>query len=284
MKIKLIASDIDGTIINSDHLITEETKKAVHRAQEAGIHFMLSTGRAYESAMGIVEQLEIQDTHMGLVCLNGLQTYHLPEHTKNEGRALNYEETKVLQNLGQKYHMGIMYCFDDCIYIEMDERSYQDYAIAMGEELKGYFNFNVKVESIQDLSDIKSKFDHERIQKVAYVQSGDYMGLVIDRMKDDIEGQFDLMRVGEGWTEAGTIGINKGEAILKYAASMDIKPEEIMVFGDSENDVSMFKVAGTAVVMENALGTAKQHATANTLSNDNNGVAKYINDYLDSIK
>lgn len=284
MKIKLIASDIDGTLINSDHLITKSTRQAVERLREAGIHFALSTGRAYESTMGIVEQLGLEDEDIGLICLNGLQRFQLPMHAKKELHSLNYQETELLQSLGHKYHMGIMYCFDDCIYLEMDERSYEDYTIAMGEAFKGYFNFKVPVEPIETLSDIKHIFDSERIQKVAYIQSQDYMSLVIDRMKNDVSNQFDLMRVGEGWTEVGILGVNKGAALLEYAQELGIQPEEIMVFGDSENDVSMFKVAGISVAMENAMVSAKEVASHSTLSNDDHGVAHFINQYLDSMK
>lgn len=284
MKIKLIASDIDGTIVNESHTVSQRTIDAVKKAREAGIHFMLSTGRAYETTADIINELGLENEEVGLVCLNGMETYRLPENTTKRKEGLNYKECQWLQKVGHKYHMGIMYCFDNNIYFEMDERSLKDYTIAMGEEMKTYFNFKIKMEPIDDLSDIESVFEKESIQKIAYIQSADYMGLVIDRMKNDVDGNYELMRVGEGWTEVGTLGVNKGQAVLEYAASLDIKPEEIMVFGDSENDVSMFKVAGTAVAMENAIGTAKEHANAFTLSNKDDGVAVYIEQYLDSQK
>ena len=109
------------------------------------------------------------------------------------------------------------------------------------------------------------------------------MNLVSDRLKEAVKGEYDIMRVGHGWTEVGILGVSKGQAVLDYAARYDIKPEEIMVFGDSENDLSMFKIAGRAVVMENGMESAKAHATDMILSNDESGVAHFIEKYLDTL-
>ena len=112
------------------------------------------------------------------------------------------------------------------------------------------------------------------------MQSADYKELVYDRLKEKLDDQYELMLVSTTWSEIAEKGVNKGNAVLKYAESYGIKPEEIMVFGDSENDISMFKIAEVAVAMENAIGSAKENANAFTLSNDEHGVAVFIEEYL----
>lgn len=280
MKIKLIASDIDGTIINSDHQVTEMTKDAVHRLRKHGIHFMLSTGRSFEGAFEIAKQLELDNENIGMICLNGMHTYNLPEKTVKIRESLSFEECIELQKLGEKYFMGILYCFEDCIYLQMDDLSYKDYTIAVGEEAKNFFNFAADFKYVTSVYDIKDLFETKPIQKIAYIQSPDYMELVIDRMREQTHGAYQMMRVGEGWTEVGQMNISKGTALLEYAKELGIQPEEIMVFGDSENDISMFNVAGVSVAMENAIGMAKMSANAFTLSNDEDGVGVFIDAYL----
>lgn len=283
MRIKLIASDIDGTLINTDHNVSEKTKEVVHRLRDEGIHFVLATGRAFDSTHRIAQQLELEQEDIGMICLNGMHTFNPITKEKRVHDGLGFEEAQQFKSLGEKYHMGVMYCFNDMMYLEMSDRSHDDYVNARGEELKTYFNFGVGIEMINSLDEIKNRFENDTLQKIAYIQTDDYMSLVIDRMKEETNENYTLMRVADGWTEVAKSTVNKGAALIDYAAKRGIKPEEIMVFGDSENDISMFKVAGISVAMENAIGTAKENATHHTISNDDHGVAVFIEDYLNKL-
>lgn len=283
MAIKLIVSDIDGTIIDEFGNVSDKTREVIHRLKDYGIRFSFATGRSFDSTYRIAEALNLLNEDVGMICLNGQETYTLPSLEKTTLSTLTYEEALRLQKLGESYYLGIMYCFDDVIYFQMDDLSYRDYMIAMGEDVKKFFNTQIETINVNSVSEIKHRFEKDRIQKIAYIQSPPYMNLVADRLKEAVKGEYDIMRVGHGWTEVGILGVSKGQAVLDYAARYDIKPEEIMVFGDSENDLSMFKIAGRAVVMENGMESAKAHATDMTLSNDESGVAHFIEKYLDTL-
>lgn len=283
MRIKLIASDIDGTIINSQGQITPRTQKVIKRLKDYDIAFTFATGRNHESTLEIAKQLEMGDEEIGMICLNGLQTYDLPSMNKTEQQSLTFEESKRMGLLGSEFYLGIMYCFEDCIYFQMDDKSYKDYTLGMDEEAWKFFNRKLAVKPINSIYDIQDEFKKNKIQKVAYIQAPEYMSLVIDRMKKTIDDDYMLMRVGESWTEVAHKEITKGHAVLDYAAKKGITAEEIMVFGDSENDISMFEIAKVAVAMENAMPTAKEKATDFTLSNNEEGVADYIERYLDTL-
>lgn len=284
MSIKLIASDIDGTILNQDGTITPRTQKIVKRLKDYGIHFTLATGRSYESSVRIADQLNLQGETIGLICLNGMFTYGYPQlNTIQKMHGLSYEQALEMQELGEKFYMGIMYCFSDTIYFQMDDLSYEDFMIAMRDDTKHYFNKSADMINIKSLEEIKQRFEEEDIQKIAYVQSPMYMDLVIDRMKRHAGDAYDLMRVGLGWTEVGPKEVNKGQAVLNYAKHVGVQPDEIMVFGDSENDISMFKIAKKAIAMDNALENVKRYATDHTLNHNDDGVADYIERYLDTL-
>lgn len=284
MAIKLIASDIDGTIIDDFGNISQDTRRAIHKLKEYGIRFTFATGRSYESTLRIAQQLGVDNEDVGMICLNGLQTFTLPNHEKVEKETLTFEESVNMQHLGERFYLGIMYCFDDVIYFQMDDLSYEDYMIAMGEDAKRFFNRNLEVVPVKSVHDIKERFETDRIQKIAYIQSPQYMDLIVDRIRDEAGDGYEFMRVGPGWTEVATEGISKGNAVIEYAARFGITPDEIMVFGDSENDISMFKIAKKAVAVENAMDSAKAHATHFTKSNEDHGVAVFIEEYLKSLE
>src|SRR5699024_2761442 len=141
--------------------------------------------RAYDSTVRIATQLELEKEDIGLICLNGMHTFNHVTQEKNIINGLSFEESLQFKDLGEKYHLGVMYCFDDCMYLEMDDRSKADYVNAMGQDLKQYFDFNVELKMIDSIHDIEDKFKKEEMQKIAFIQSTDYMNLVIDRMKED---------------------------------------------------------------------------------------------------
>lgn len=284
MAIKLIASDIDGTIIDDFGNISQDTRRAIHKLKDYGIRFTFATGRSYESTLRIAQQLGVDNEDVGMICLNGLQTFTLPSQDLVEKETLSFEESVTMQRLGERYYLGIMYCFDDVIYFQMDDLSYKDYMIAMGDDAKRFFNRNLDVIPVNSVHDIKERFETDRIQKIAYIQSPQYMDLIVDRIRKDAGIGYEFMRVGPGWTEVGIDGVSKGNAVVEYAARYGIKPEEIMVFGDSENDISMFKIAKKAVAVENAMDSAKAHATHFTKSNEDHGVAVFIEEYLKSLE
>lgn len=280
MAIKLIVSDIDGTIIDDFGKVSNETKTAIHKLKDYGIRFSFATGRSYDSTLDIARLLEVENEDVGMICLNGMETYDLPAMTKIEKDTLTFEESVKMQKLGEKYYLGIMYCFEDCIYFQMDDLSLEDYQIAMGEDVKKYFNHRVPLVNVGSAYEIEERIKKDRLLKIAYIQSPQYKDLVIDRMRDEAGEGYHFMRVGPGWTEVAHADVSKGNAVLEYAKKYGIRPEEIMVFGDSENDTSMFEIAGMAVAVENAMETAKAKATHFTKSNNENGVAYFIEEYL----
>lgn len=279
--IKLIASDVDGTLINSSHQATEFTKEIVHKLKEKGIDFVIATGRAYEGALQVAQQLDIVSEGYGLICLNGLRTYHMPSEDYKQMPTMSYEDCQKMEALGQKYHMGILYCFDDIIYFQMEEIAYLDYTIGMQSDKMHFFSDASKTEHIKGLTDLDHLFEAgQPILKIVYVQSEDFMNLIHPRLKNDLDERYDALLVGTGWSEIMPKSVTKGEALLAYAKEKGIKPEEIMAFGDAENDISMISSVGHGVAMANAMDTLKSVAKGHAKSNDENGVANYILEHI----
>ena len=106
------------------------------------------------------------------------------------------------------------------------------------------------------------------------------MELVNPRVKKDLDPNFDALLVSKGWLEIMPKSVTKGEALIQYAAKLGIKPEEIMAFGDAENDISMISRVGHGVVMANGMDSLKAVAKDTAKANYEDGVANYILDKL----
>lgn len=276
MNIKLIASDIDGTIINESREVTDVTKEVIQSLKEQGIHFALITGRGYEGGIDIARKLDIDKEGYGLICLNGLETYNLPNPHPIRLETMPFEEAKKIGEYGHKFYMGVLYCFEDEIYMEMDDITYRDYKISLNEDKLRFFNERLKTNLITSVDEIKDKFEKEPLQKVVFIQSDSFMELLHERIDEGLGEEYHALMVGKGWVEIMPDHISKGNAIIEYAKTLGISPDEIMVFGDAENDISMFKSTGNGVAMANAMDSLKKHAKETTLTNDENGVAVHI--------
>ncbi|MBK2403287.1 Cof-type HAD-IIB family hydrolase [Erysipelothrix rhusiopathiae] len=279
--IKLIASDIDGTLLNSEHVITDRTREVIHAARNQGYEFMLATGRNYESAAAIAEALGLDPNEIPIVSLNGMRVEHPIRNYKAIEPPMSYEACERMEALGTKYFMGILYCFDDIIYFQMDSKSEEDFVFGEDEDRLRFFSDGTRVSKINHLDDIHDRFEKgDSILKIVYIQNVDYTELVKERIAFEMESDFDLLMVAPGWAEIMPKRINKGDAIMAYAASRGIQPNEIICFGDSDNDLTMIKQSGIGVAMENARHTLKIVADTITRSNDENGVAEYIAEHL----
>lgn len=275
--IKLIMSDIDGTILNSENKISDYTKEVVQKSIKSGVEFGLATGRNLESASGIAKRLGLNPKEIPIVSLNGFWVDHKQLDYKFRDTTINYENSKVLGEIGEKYFMGVLYFFEDKVYSHMDDLSLEDYEHSAGPDRMRFFKDDHALERIHSIEDIKHVFTSEHeVLKIVFVQDEGYTELVKERISRHFPEDFDLLMVAPGWAEIMPKSVNKGKAILEYAKYRGLDASEILCFGDSDNDLAMINDLGIGVAMKNARNSLKVLADDITESNDDDGVAKYI--------
>lgn len=281
MQIKLVASDVDGTIINEAGVVSEKTIQAVKALKNKGIHFVIATGRSFEGAKSIIDQIGLEKDDYGIICLNGLRTYYADKDEFTQKETMTFEDCKQFEAIGKKYYLGILYCFDDHAYFQMDEKTYKDYTISLDERKMRYFRSDMESNSIQSLDEIKHRFEaNDPILKIVYIQSDDFMDLIINRVKKEFPHDYKCLQVGRGWTEIMPTSVNKGEALKQYAQARGISTDEIMAFGDAENDIDMLQTVKYSFAVANAMDTVKAVASDVTKSNTEDGVAVAIEKYV----
>ena len=267
---RVLACDMDGTILKDDKTISKETIKELKRITDKGIIFLPSTGRTHRELPEAIRNLPF--IHYALCCNGGAIYNYLEEKYIYEKlipydlalEVLEYSEGLPLQVAvvvnGQRIATG-----DD-----NDEISDYVRKVAVPDIL---FNF-------VGAHDVKEAFAQRNMgaQKILfYVMEG--------ADKQDIQNNLsikfpDLAISSSGplFIEVNIKGVDKGEALKDFCKYMNIPIEESIAFGDAENDISMLKAAGKAVVTENGTLETKKYADMICPSNNDDGVCKTIKD------
>ncbi len=283
--IKLIASDMDGTLLNSRHEIDEENIEAIRNAEEAGIVFAISTGREYDNVKPFLKKHNIR---CQCVLMNGA------EYRDEDGNILeviNIETgiaAKIIDILNKdKVSARIftnrgVYTSDtkDEALKEMTYRTLAfnpEMSLEEAREEAQKQPYFVQLKYIDDMDEFLNSGIEIR-KFVAFHKDID----LIDSMKKEI-GKITGIAVSSSFKdniEITHMTAQKGIILAKVAQKMGFDKNEVMVIGDSYNDYSMFEVFEESVAMENAVPEIKKIAKYITDTNDNIGVAKAINKIL----
>jgi len=265
MEIKLIACDLDGTLLNSERRVSERNKKAVQAVMAAGKMFIIATGRMYIAARPFAEQLEldvpivtyngalIRGSKSGKVFLEQpikLETaQEVLDYIKKTGYYINYyvgDKLYIKEHNANSFKYGEMQGIHDCIE-------------ALGE---GFFTAQ------------------QRPYKLLMMLKSQELPELLLQFKEQFKGKLDVTSSHPEFLELMEPGVNKWQAIKALAAKYDIKPEEIMCLGDSGNDLEMIANAGIGVAMGNATDRVRQAAKIITATNDKDGVALVLESLL----
>ena len=264
--IKLISSDMDGTLLDSYRQITPINVEAIKRAQENGINFIINTGREYPNARGLVEAAGLK---CDLICSNGACAFDKDGNLLFE-HILDKETVRTIFDAFNKYGMepafytrdvfipAIQVNHPDMKYTLNDYRELVDDVIFVdGQE--ALLNSDHRILKITSNSP-----DHESLKKLR-VELEKIPGLaVVSTVPTDIE--------------ITSINAQKGSSLLDYAKKDGLKPEEIIAIGDSENDYSMLSIPGIhSVAMENACDMIRNICVYQTRANTRDGIAYIIN-------
>ena len=281
--IKLISSDMDGTLLNSYRQITPINIEAIKKAQENGINFIINTGREYPNARALVESAGLK---CDLICSNGscafdkdgnlLFEHEIDKETirkifdafneysmepslyTTEGRIslLPLEERKIYTR--DVFIPAIQVNHPDMEYTLDDFRELVDNVIFVdGQE--ALLNSDHRILKISSNST-----DHEALKKLR-VELEKIPGLaVVSTVPTDIE--------------ITSVHAQKGSTLLDYAKRDGLTPDEIVAIGDSENDYSMLSIPGIhSVAMENACDMIRNICVYQTRANTRDGIAYIIN-------
>ena len=261
-KYKMIAIDIDGTLVNEDKIILPETMEAIKKAHENGVEIVIATGRSYPAAKQYYEQF---DFDLPLILYNG----SCVRRSKSEEVLLNKTfPTHLAQYIFKVINdQNAVCCFwkNDKLYFNINNEYAYYYEKITG--IKPYF--------IDDYANV----DLSEINKFIWFNLPDKHEEVKNVFLSKIEG-INYFTSQKHMLEIVPLGISKGDSLKSLSEKLGIDKDEVIAVGDDENDISMIKFAGLGVAMQNAKENVKNVADYITDSNQKNGVGKVINKFL----
>ena len=279
--IKLIASDMDGTLLNERHNIDKETVVAIKKAEEAGIVFAISTGREYDTVEPLLKENNIK---CQCVLMNGaeyrdengniLEEINIEQKTATEIIHILQKEkvsARIFTNKGIYTTDTKKEALKEMVYrtLSFNPEFTQEEALEFAKMQPYFVNLNY----ISNLDEFLNS-EMEIRKFVAFHNNIE----LINKMKKVI-GELEGIAVSSSFRdnmEITHITAQKGIKLAKVAERMGLKREEVLVLGDSFNDYSMFTEFTESVAMGNAIPEIKKIAKYITDTNGNLGVAKAI--------
>lgn len=253
---RLIALDVDGTLITDDHVLTEPTKQILQQLYAEGIQILLCTGRGPVSALPVLKELQIESV---LITHNGALTLHSKDHTILHQFSYPVSSIETLLSYCREKHIH----FDVNTAFEMYTEQMPPNALEMYR--KYFADPIVKQNAVEDV---------EGIVKFTAFGTKQEMDALEQKVDGLIAGKgLRAIRSGDDFVDIMHVEATKGTALAKYCEMHQIKPEEVIAFGNYFNDIEMLRFSGLGIAMANSPQEVKEAADEVTLSNNDNGVA-----------
>ncbi|MBC1460681.1 HAD family phosphatase [Listeria welshimeri] len=279
MTTQAIILDIDGTLLNDDKKISPETKKALITAQQNGVKLILASGRPTTGMHLYAEQLEMEKYHGLLVSYNGAKVVDCQTKEELFNQTLTIAEGKAVLEHMKQFEVKVMIDKDDYMYVNNVYDCYIPYKdeeinIIQYESRGGNFKLCEK-------EDLAAFLDY-RINKILTAGDPDYMQKNYQAMMAPFKNTLNCVFTADFYFEFTAKNIDKAKALDTFLTPMGIHAENIIAFGDGHNDITMVKYAGTGIAMDNAVPELKAVANSITLSNNKDGIAHVLNNFIKS--
>ncbi len=272
--IKLVVSDIDGTLISKDNPnISKKNIEAIHAVRERGIPVVLASGRIHTTALPYARILDL-DTPV--ISCNGAMIRNSSTGEIIYTKYMDVDKAMQAIDILRRNKHEIHFYDDNVIYVE--EKGYvYDFALNFINNAVCDDDDNISLRLVKDLKHIMSSSSN--ILKMGYYAQGVEVEDLSEAEIEKIEG-LAIVRSNHVLKDVMRYDVNKGEAVKFLANSMGIDISEVMTIGDNNNDYQMISMAGLGVAMGNAFDGLKHIADDIAPSSDQDGLAWALTKYL----
>lgn len=263
---KMIVMDMDDTLMTSDNVVSPETKDYLIQLQEEGYKIVLASGRPTEGMITVAKELKLDHYQSYIISYNGGKTINAKTEEIEVSKSVTKDHfDKITDYCRKKGFLTLTY--QDGQIIFDTEHEYRK----IESELTGL--------PMKQVDDIKAyiQSDVPKTMGVDYEEN-------ISKARNELNGTFnsdiDVTTSKPFFLEFMAKDVSKGNAIKALCEKLNISLSEVICFGDSLNDQSMFEVVGYAVAMGNASEELKKIADKVTLDNDSNGIPVALKELL----
>ncbi|NLJ80878.1 MAG: HAD family phosphatase [Firmicutes bacterium] len=264
--IRLIAADLDDTLLDRNSILSRENKEAVKEVLERGIMFTIATGRMFAATVKYARELNLP-SHQPIICFNGALIQRLSGEIIYE-RPLSVDLAAAIVQFGQKRGWSINAYYRDKLYVSRLNQKIEEYVKFVG----------VPAREVGDLAGfIKGG---KRLSKLLVIGDPQKMPALVKKMRKLFGAQAKIAQSQQKFMEITALEAHKGAALIWLARFMGFKRTEVMAIGDSNNDVTMLEAAEIGVAVSNAVEEAKKAAQYQTGAHYEHGVAQAIRRHI----
>jgi Cof subfamily protein (haloacid dehalogenase superfamily) len=262
---RLIASDVDGTLLDDDEKVTPRTRAAVAAAVQQGARFVIATGRPPRWVHPVVDALGFAPM---AVCANGAVIYDPGADRIVSARTLSADVLGELAEIATRVIPGAG------LAVERVGRSAHDAATPQFVSSPGYEHAWLNPDNTEvSVDDLLSEPAIKLLIRKAGARSDDMAAALTNHIGPQGDVTYST---NNGLIEIVPLGISKATGVDELARPLNITAEEVVTFGDMPNDIPMLRWAGLGVAMGNAHPDAVAAADEITASNSDDGVARVL--------
>lgn len=259
-RVKMVVTDMDGTLLNSKHEVSDRFFELYKGLRDKGILFIAASGRQHNSIVDklrpIKDEIIVIAENGGFAMHNGSEIVSTPLPKGSKNRILNALE--VAENIHP------VLCSKDNAYLSNASHEFVN-------KLKEYYTEYILLNDLKDFG--------QEVLKVAVYHFESSEKYIYPLVKH-LEGDLKVKVSGENWVDISSPNANKGYALEIIQKEHNITPAETLVFGDYNNDLEMLALADFSFAMENAHPNVKKAAKYSTSSNDDFGVERVLEKLL----
>lgn len=267
--IKLCTIDLDGTLFDKDKNISIENIEAIKKAKENGCKIVICTGRPMNGIKPVITKLNLLSDEDYVVCYNGSKIINVGTNEVIFSKLIDGKTIKEIYYEAKK--LNLYY------------HAFRDNEELLTFEHNPYTDVEARINNICDhLIDFETIKDDELFLKCMIVDEKEKLDNAMTTIPKELYDKYSIVRSAGIFLEFLNKETNKGLALKALAKHLNIDMSETMAIGDAGNDLDMIRFAGIGVAMENGYDYVKEAADYITASNEENGVAKALNKFVNN--
>lgn len=263
---KLIAIDMDGTLLREDKTISKETLRAIDRAKAKGVKIVLSSGRPIDGIRRYLEELDLMRDGDYAIAFNGALIQATKTNEILAKTLMKLEDVSYLYDLSKKLKVNIHILTENT---------------CLTPKWNPYSQIEKDINDIPlEVIDFNNLPYDTSIVKIMMVDDPKVLTETINKLPKEVYEKYSVLRSSPYFLEFLDKKVNKGYGVALLANKLGIRSDEVICIGDAGNDIHMLQFAGLGVAMGNAYPEVKKAADYITLSNEEDGVAHVIDKFV----
>lgn len=288
--IKAIICDMDGTLLNNASQLSEKTIKMMKQFQAKGIRLILASGRNYLSMVPFARELAMDQYDGYLVEINGLAIMSMKSMERLKQQEISLEAIQTMMDEAKIADVEMMAVLDDTIYSYVPENCKEMKKVFKAENgitddvwTASVFHFvHDQRKNYPHIINVETKADFkESCNKLTFAHEEEILTPFYLNLCEKYQDRFEINRTSYRWMEVMPKNVSKANALMKILDQLGICDDEVLVFGDGENDLPMLERFKYSIAMDNAMDSIKVVVYDTCKSNEEDGVVDYVEKYLE---